>query len=276
MRIRTIKPEWLSDERMCSAPLEARMLSVALILLADDYGRGRANEAWLAGQVFPFDPAAGRATVARGLAGLEGWFLRTYEVRGQRYFEVVNWSKHQRVDNAGKPHVPAPEGEFAEIRREPPRVADSLGVSPPDPDQDQDPEEDPDRREDPAEPRETATGLLISGYQKRYETRTNDIWQGHAAAMTHIAVVARWAERQAEHEGRPVAVVVEQWLESVFSRPGLAKAKWPWRKLSEDPARDYRAPAKAEEAGEDYSSRVRRIDEERQAWRDRTFGKAAS
>ena len=44
-RIRSIKPEWLEDERMVMASSDARVLSIALILMADDYGNGRCCKA---------------------------------------------------------------------------------------------------------------------------------------------------------------------------------------------------------------------------------------
>ena len=48
MRIRTIKPEWLEDERLALASPPARVMSVALICMADDFGRGRRAVTWVA------------------------------------------------------------------------------------------------------------------------------------------------------------------------------------------------------------------------------------
>lgn len=104
MRIRTIKPEWLEDERMAEASSDARVLSIALILLADDAGRGRLNRA-TAARCFPADPV----TFDRAFAELSGWFVERYEVRGQGYYAIVNWSKHQRIDKPSKPRTPEPE-----------------------------------------------------------------------------------------------------------------------------------------------------------------------
>ena len=109
MRIRTIKPEWLDDETMALAPLESRVLSIALILLADDYGNGRANDALLASRVFPAS-ANPRESLAKARVGLAN-FLVTYEVNGQSYFHIRNWERHQRVDRPGKPLVPPYPGE---------------------------------------------------------------------------------------------------------------------------------------------------------------------
>ena len=104
MRIRTIKPEWLEDERMAEASSDARVLSIALILLADDAGRGRLNRA-TAARCFPADPAI----FDRAFAELSGWFVQRYDVRGQGYYAIVNWSKHQRIDKPSKPRTPEPE-----------------------------------------------------------------------------------------------------------------------------------------------------------------------
>lgn len=125
-RIRTIKPEWLEDERMGMATLEARVMSIALILLADDYGNGRASPAMLI-SVFPLakDP---RASVAGALAELVAMrFLVLYQRDGQSYFAIRNWAKHQRVSHPGAPRVPEPSAEEMTI---PETLARTSGESP--------------------------------------------------------------------------------------------------------------------------------------------------
>jgi hypothetical protein len=107
-RIRTVKPEWLEDELLLRAGLGARVLSVSLLLIADDYGRGRFIEPVLAAQVFPFETDPSRAFHESFMRLSQMGFVGVYEVRGQRYFEIRNWEKHQRVMHPGKPHVPAP------------------------------------------------------------------------------------------------------------------------------------------------------------------------
>lgn len=116
-RIRTIKPEWLEDELLAGASNEARLLSVGLILMADDYGRGRANIATIAADVWRFamaqDDGAHAAKVLamasrafRELLAIR--FVIEYEVDRQRYFAIRNWNKHQKVDRPSKPRIPAP------------------------------------------------------------------------------------------------------------------------------------------------------------------------
>lgn len=118
MRIRTVKPEWLEDEKIASASDEARVLSVALILMSDDYGNGRASMATIATTTWRFamerdDGAHAPEVLKRASRAFQELlsigFVEAYQVNGQRYFSVRNWEKHQKVMHPGKPHVPGPE-----------------------------------------------------------------------------------------------------------------------------------------------------------------------
>lgn len=177
MRIRSVKPEWLDDEGLHEAGLVARLMSICLITLADDYGNGRAHEGQLAGRLF-WNEDDGLAKVREGLASLTRiGFLRLYEVRGQSYFHVVNWSKHQRVDKPGKPRVPGPEEASAPpdpapdddgkdaIRETPGKVRESLAT-----DRDLDLDRDLDRdQEVDAHAREATTPANVAPIRDPWE-----------------------------------------------------------------------------------------------------------
>jgi hypothetical protein len=109
-RIRTVKPEWLDDEKLGAASDAARMLSIGLMLLADDHGRGRAHPLFIASRVWAYgDPHESLTKVSDGLAELESLgFVRLYEVSKQQYFEIRNWLKHQKVQHPSAPRIPAP------------------------------------------------------------------------------------------------------------------------------------------------------------------------
>lgn len=149
-RIRTLKPEWLDDEKLARASRDARLLSAALLLLADDYGNGRAAPVWITMQVYGYemetsgDPREIIASVSRALRELvEIGYLRLYIVGDQHYFGVVNWAKHQKVDHPGPPRVPGPDaGKPAspEALREPVAKASREPREPLAPDQYQDQE----------------------------------------------------------------------------------------------------------------------------------------
>lgn len=114
-RIRTLKPEWLENQRLVSCSNEARVLSAGLILLADDYGRGRSSIGYLAGQVWP-ESDKGRAMATKSLDELARIrYVLLYEVNCQSYYCLPGWPRHQVVKNPGKPRVPPPSEE--DLRR---------------------------------------------------------------------------------------------------------------------------------------------------------------
>lgn len=120
-RIRTLKPEWLEDQRLSAASPAARVLSVGLILLADDHGNGRAHPSFLVAQVFPTDRDI---DIDAAVAELSGWFADLYKVEGQSYFHIRNWERHQKVQHVGKPRVPPPPAAGAvKPARAPKKVA---------------------------------------------------------------------------------------------------------------------------------------------------------
>ena len=106
-RIRTVKPEWIEDEKLLLASPAARTLSIAMLLLADDYGRGRCNKEIIVSRIFPGHSREG----SEGFEELrETGYFATYVVRDQTYFWILNWGRHQRVDKPGVPRVPCPCG----------------------------------------------------------------------------------------------------------------------------------------------------------------------
>lgn len=104
-RIRTIKPEWRTDQKLAQAGLAGRVLSVALITLADDQGRGVWRDPVMAVEVFGYEPDPSRL-LRDAVATLSGWYVEVYSVRGERYFQILNWAIHQRVDKAKPSRIP--------------------------------------------------------------------------------------------------------------------------------------------------------------------------
>lgn len=146
-RIRTLKPEWLEDEKLGKAGDAARVLSAGLILLADDYGNGRAALGYIAAHVWTYElerePRETLDKAERALASLEAiGYLAFYEASGERFYRIVNWERHQRVDKPGKPHVPGFRETLGRDSRDP---RDSLApdLRPPTSDLDLDPDREP-------------------------------------------------------------------------------------------------------------------------------------
>lgn len=129
-RIRSIKPEIHMDEAVGALSDSAYRLFTGLITQADDHGRQKGSPQLLSALIWPYreKPAA---EVEEHLAELEreGLIIRYFH-GGKPFIALPTWSDHQRIDNAGKSKIPAPEdadGEgsplSAAARREPPRAA---------------------------------------------------------------------------------------------------------------------------------------------------------
>src|SRR5260370_12886940 len=106
-RIRSIKPEFFTDEKMGRLSHEARLLFIGLWCFADDEGRMGACEKVIAGQIFPFQEdstSTRRALDELSTAGR----IRLYEVNGDKYLSITNFTKHQKIDRPSKSRFPRP------------------------------------------------------------------------------------------------------------------------------------------------------------------------
>lgn len=260
-RIRTVKPEWLEDERIALASSDARVLSISLLLLADDYGNGRAHPSILRSRVFPSGTQEQIDTALAELVAID--FVRLYVVDGQRYFHVRSWSKHQRVDKPSAPRVPPPPGvtspqivvnttecdDSGEARED--SLETRVGLAP-DLDLDQDLEGEgitrvraASRPLSPLDEREAdvtaARTVLVRSYVAEYERRTRQQWGGRAASETHIHSVAVWVAGEAKRVASTGKATLPDAIERVVAatlRGFFAAKKSPWRMnwLAEDPA----------------------------------------
>jgi hypothetical protein len=105
-RIRTIKPEFPQSETIGKLSRDARLLFIQLWTFVDDEGRARAASRMLASLLYPYDDDARKL--------MDGWLdelesegcIRRYVVDGSHYLEVVNWSKHQKIDRPSKSRLP--------------------------------------------------------------------------------------------------------------------------------------------------------------------------
>lgn len=108
-RIRTTKPEFWGDEKLAPLTPIDRLVFLGLISMADDAGRVVDNVKSIDGFIFPETEDSSRQSLDT-LAGA-GRVLRYHSASGQRLIQVVNWSKHQKVDNPSKYTLPAPPTE---------------------------------------------------------------------------------------------------------------------------------------------------------------------
>jgi hypothetical protein len=106
-RIRTIKPEMWSDEKIGQLSRDARLLFVGLITMADDEGRLRALPAAILGHVFPYDADATAARLTKWMDELcASGLVVTYTVADRPYAVLPGWSKHQKINRANPSELP--------------------------------------------------------------------------------------------------------------------------------------------------------------------------
>lgn len=107
-RIRSIKPEFPQSETIGKLSREARLLFIQLWTIVDDEGKARASSRVLASVLYPFDDDAKEL--------IEGWLgelerhscVELYEVENNRYVQITNWLKHQKIDRPSKSRLPDP------------------------------------------------------------------------------------------------------------------------------------------------------------------------
>lgn len=107
-RIRSIKPSFWSDERVVSLSLEARLLAICLVSMADDDGRFVATTQAIGGYGFPLDdlPAA---KLRRWLSEVEdSGLIETYMYGNRCYAWFPRYRKHQRINRPQKSALPDP------------------------------------------------------------------------------------------------------------------------------------------------------------------------
>jgi hypothetical protein len=104
-RIRTIKPELWTDERITECSMPARLLFIGMLNFSDDNGNMSHSAKRLKMQVFPSDDI----DVAPLLEELisEGMLL-SYSVRGENYLHIKGFKKHQVINKPTQSTTPKP------------------------------------------------------------------------------------------------------------------------------------------------------------------------
>jgi hypothetical protein len=106
-RLRTVKPEFWTDERVGEVSVTARLLFIATWNFADDHGGLDRSAKQLKAQAFPYDNIDCEPLIQELLqVGL----LLEYEVDGKKYLHINGFRKHQKVEKPAKPRIPLYEG----------------------------------------------------------------------------------------------------------------------------------------------------------------------
>lgn len=93
-RIRSIKPEFFTDEHLAELPPLDRLVFVGLWTIADKAGRLEDRPKRIKAIVLPYD-SADMVKILDRLADAK--FILRYEIDGQRLIQIRTWEKHQRV-----------------------------------------------------------------------------------------------------------------------------------------------------------------------------------
>lgn len=112
-RIRTIKPEFFSDEDIAALDPLDRVAFLGLLCFADKAGRLEYRPVRLAAMILPYEQAGFEARLERLVASE---FLVLYENSGRKYLQIRTFGAHQR------PHHTEPESKL------PPASADGSVV----------------------------------------------------------------------------------------------------------------------------------------------------
>jgi len=94
-RIRTIKPDFWTDEKIVELSAFARLLFIGLWNFADDEGRMVCSPKRIKMQILPADPADSPRLLDE-LSGAK--LIERYVVDGIEYLEINNFARHQKID----------------------------------------------------------------------------------------------------------------------------------------------------------------------------------
>jgi len=97
-RNRMIRSTFWVDEKIGRLSYPERLTFIGLWTFADDNGVGRAHPAAMKGNIFPYDKIS-TVRFEKFLQHLaEEKLIYLYEVDKQRYYQVVNFLKHQKIN----------------------------------------------------------------------------------------------------------------------------------------------------------------------------------
>ena len=104
-RIRTIKPDFWTDEKLTECSMSARLLFIGMLNFADDNGNLVASAKKLKMQVFPADNIECQPLLDELIA--QGVLIE-YSVNGDNYLNIKGFKKHQKINRPTESSIPQP------------------------------------------------------------------------------------------------------------------------------------------------------------------------
>jgi hypothetical protein len=112
-RIRTVKPEFWTDEKVVECSIPARLLFIGLFNFANDMGCLERSPKRLKMQIFPADMIDCEPLLCELIThGL----LSEYSVSGVSYLQIKGFLKHQKINRPSATKIPLPP-EFTETEK---------------------------------------------------------------------------------------------------------------------------------------------------------------
>ncbi|MCB1723231.1 MAG: hypothetical protein KDJ39_06005 [Gammaproteobacteria bacterium] len=98
-RIRTIKPEFWTSEKVVECSRDARLLFIGLWNFSDDHGIHPDSVKRIKMEIFPGDFDIDAESIRRMIDELSiHCLIRRYSVDGEDFLKVEGWDKHQKID----------------------------------------------------------------------------------------------------------------------------------------------------------------------------------
>jgi hypothetical protein len=105
-RIRTIKPEFWTDERLTECSLSARLMFIGMLNFADDNGNMEYSAKRLKMQIFPADSIDTQPLLNELLA--QGVLIE-YSVNEEKFLHIKGFRKHQVINRPSATKIPQPD-----------------------------------------------------------------------------------------------------------------------------------------------------------------------
>ncbi len=117
-RKRMIDPNiWVSEDFGKLSTLE-KLIFIGMFSIADDYGYGKANPAYIKSVLFPYDDDKRIADIEKSLDNIAAnMSVIFYTHNGKEYYSLTNWNKWQKVEKPSKFRNIPELGEDSEITR---------------------------------------------------------------------------------------------------------------------------------------------------------------
>jgi len=125
MRIRSIRPEFWKGKKVRKLSPWARLLLLGLNNYCDDSGRGEWDELIIKAELFPAD----RVNIGKLLSELVNvGAIVKYEVDGQIYLAIPNWSKLQYIQKPRDSILPAYDNDTVVVPESSGRQVGCIGI----------------------------------------------------------------------------------------------------------------------------------------------------